>query len=117
MGELQSYYAAGDVAFVGGSLEPIGGHNPLEPAALSKPVLFGPHMFNFADISRQLLESGAAIEVTDGEKLEAQVTRLFQDPILRDDMGRAAHQLFKNGQGAVDRTLFLLEKVLTREAG
>ena len=111
MGELQRYYAAGDAAFVGGSLEPIGGHNPLEPAALAKPVLFGPHMFNFADISRQLLESGAAIEVADGEKLEAQVTRLFQDPILRDDMGRAAHQLFKYGQGAVDRTLQMVEEL------
>ena len=117
MGELQRYYAAGDAAFVGGSLEPIGGHNPLEPAALSKPVLFGPHMFNFADISRQLLEAGAAIEVADGKELEAQITSLFQDPALRADMGRAAHQLFKNGQGATDRTLLLVEKVLTREAG
>ena len=112
MGELQRYYAAGDAAFVGGSLEPIGGHNPLEPAALSKPVLFGPHMFNFADISRQLLQAGAALEVANGPELEEQLTRLFRDPILRDDMGRAAHQLFKSGQGAVDRTLQMIEKIL-----
>ena len=112
MGELQRYYAAGDIAFVGGSLEPIGGHNPLEPAALSKPVLFGPHMFNFADISSQLLQAGAAIEVADGQQLTAQITRLFQDPVLRDDMGRAAHELFKSGQGAVDRTLALAKQIL-----
>lgn len=112
MGELQRYYAAGDAAFVGGSLEPIGGHNPLEPAALSKPVLFGPHMFNFADISRQLLQAGAALEVANGQELEEQLTRLFRDPVLRDDMGRAAHQLFKNGQGAVDRTLQIIDRIL-----
>lgn len=117
MGELQRYYAAGDAAFVGGSLEPVGGHNPLEPAALSKPVVFGPHMFNFADISRQLLEAGAAIEVADGPALETQISRLFEDPVLRDDMGRAAHELFQNGQGAVDRTLALVERAFTGEAG
>jgi 3-deoxy-D-manno-octulosonic-acid transferase len=116
MGELLRYYAAGDIAFVGGSLEPIGGHNVLEPAALARPVLVGPHTFNFADITRQLLEANAAIEVTDGAALEAALTRLFTEPDTRDRMGRAGLRLVKSGQGAVDRTLALIEMELTAGA-
>ena len=116
MGELLRYYAAADVAFVGGSLEPIGGHNVLEPAALSKPVLFGPHTANFADITRQLLESEAAFRVADAEQLEAAVRRLFSAPDLRDRMGRAGLELVKSGQGAVARTLEMIERQLTARA-
>jgi 3-deoxy-D-manno-octulosonic-acid transferase len=116
MGELLGFYAAADVAFVGGSLEPIGGHNVLEPAALSKPVLFGPHTANFADITRQLLESEAAFRVADTEQLEAAVRRLFSAPDLRDRMGRAGFRLVRSGQGAVARTLEMIEAQLTARA-
>lgn len=117
MGELLRYYAAGDVAFVGGSLEAIGGHNLLEPAALSKPVVVGPHCFNFADITKQLVEAGAAEQVQDGTELESAVRRMFGDPDARDRMGRAGRQLFLDGQGAVGRTLDMVTELLTEEAG
>ena len=118
MGELLRYYAAGDIAFVGGSLEPIGGHNVLEPAALARPVVVGPHTFNFADITRQLIDAGAAVEVADEEGLKTTLARLFSEADTRDRMGRAAAALVKSGQGAVDRTLALIrEELLTRGAG
>jgi 3-deoxy-D-manno-octulosonic-acid transferase len=117
MGELLRYYAAGDVAFVGGSLEPIGGHNPLEPAALGRPVLFGPHTFNFADISDQLLAAGAALRVTDAAGLEAAVTLLFRDADRRDRMGHAGQELVRAGQGALDRTLAEIDRLFTAAAG
>ncbi|MEE4216919.1 MAG: lipid IV(A) 3-deoxy-D-manno-octulosonic acid transferase [Xanthomonadales bacterium] len=117
MGELLPYYAACDIAFVGGSLEPIGGHNVLEPAALCKPVLVGPHTFNFADITQQLTEAKAAIQVQDGVELERALRRLFAEPETRDRMGRAGSELVRNGQGAVKRTLAIIDEVFIREAG
>jgi len=116
MGELLPYYAACDVAFVGGSLEAIGGHNALEPAALAKPVLFGPHTFNFEDITNQLLNTGAAIRVNNAKDLEEASTRLFRQPDLRDQMGRAGLELVKGGQGALERTLEIVEGLITPEA-
>jgi len=116
MGELLAYYAACDVAFVGGSLEPIGGHNALEPAALSKPVLLGPHTFNFQDITDQLLNAGVAIRVNNARDLEQAATRLFKRPELRDQMGRAGLELVKSGQGALERTLEIVEDLITPEA-
>jgi len=113
MGELLLYYAACDVAFVGGSLEPIGGHNALEPAALAKPVLFGPHTFNFKDITDQLLNTGAAIRVNNARDLEETTTRLFKQPDLRVQMGRAGLELVKSGQGALARTLEIVQKLIT----
>jgi len=113
MGELQQFYATCDVAFVGGSLEAVGGHNVLEPAALAKPVICGPHTANFADITQQLLDCGAAVRVADAEELEQSVRRLFAQPELRDRMGRAGQALVKSGQGAVARTLAVIEDVLT----
>jgi 3-deoxy-D-manno-octulosonic-acid transferase len=117
MGELLPYYAACDVAFVGGSLEAIGGHNALEPAALAKPVLFGPHTFNFEDITNQLLSTGAAIRVNNARDLEEASTRLFRQPDLRNQMGRAGLELVKSGQGALERTLEIVEGQITPEAG
>ena len=117
MGELLRYYAACDVAFVGGSLESIGGHNVLEPAALSRPVVVGPHTFNFADITKQLIEAEAAVQVQDGEEFEEVVRRLFAEPETRDRMGRAGSELVRSGQGAVKRTLAIIDKLFIREAG
>jgi len=117
MGELQRFYAACDVAFVGGSLDRIGGHNVLEPAALSKPVLVGPHTFNFEDICSQLVASEAAIRVSNAEDLEQAVKRLFTDPELRDQMGRAGLDLVKSGQGALERTLEIVDELITATTG
>ena len=117
MGELLQFYAAGDVAFVGGSLDTRGGHNVLEPAALSKPLLVGPHTANVADITRQLLEAKAAIRVADAAALEDAARKLFKNAELRDRMGRAGFRLVQNGQGAVGRTLEIIQALLTPTTG
>jgi 3-deoxy-D-manno-octulosonic-acid transferase len=112
MGVLLDYYAACDVAFVGGSIASTGGQNVLEPAALSKPVVVGPHTFNFKDILRQLIEKQGAIQIQDARELEEAVHRLYQDTDLRDRMGHAGQELVDSGRGALKRTLVLVEKLL-----
>lgn len=108
MGELLLFYAAADVAFVGGSLVETGGHNLLEPAALGLPVVFGPHMFNFQDISRLLLAQDAAAQVTDAETLAAVVERWLRDANLRHEVGQHGQLAVENNKGALDRLLDLL---------
>jgi len=111
MGVLLHYYAACDVAFVGGSIAAIGGQNVLEPAALCKPVVVGPHMFNFSDILKQLVEHQGALQIQDARGLEDAVGRLFQDPELRDRMGHAGLNLVNSGRGALHRTLTLIKNL------
>ncbi|HEX7916723.1 lipid IV(A) 3-deoxy-D-manno-octulosonic acid transferase [Rudaea sp.] len=115
LGELLNYYAAADVAFVGGSLVPIGGHNVLEPAALAVPIVVGPYMFNFAEINQSLTAAGASLQVLDGDELGAAITRLFADGALRKRVGQAAQQAFEREQGSVLRTLAIVEKALDNE--
>jgi 3-deoxy-D-manno-octulosonic-acid transferase len=117
MGALLRYYAAGDVAFVGGSIAEIGGHNMLEPAALGKPVVIGPHMSNSRDIMRQMVDNDGALLIHNVQELEAAVGRLFREPQLRDRMGQAGLGLVDSGRGAVRRTLELIEKRLTSTTG
>ncbi len=117
MGVLMQYYAACDVAFVGGSMTTIGGQNMLEPAAMGKPVVVGPHTFNFSDIMRQLVEAQGALQVQDAAELEAAVRRLFGEPRLRDRMGHAGRNLVNSGKGALQRTLDLISSLLTAKAG
>lgn len=105
MGELLRYYAACDVAFVGGSFDRIGGHNVLEPAALAKPVLVGPHTFNFDEITRELIACGGAWRVEDAGELAAAAVRLFGEPALRAEMGGSGAALVRRRQGALARTL------------
>ncbi|HSE11575.1 MAG TPA: lipid IV(A) 3-deoxy-D-manno-octulosonic acid transferase, partial [Rudaea sp.] len=112
LGELLRFYAAADVAFVGGSLVPIGGHNVLEPAALSVPVIVGPKMFNFADITVSLMEAGAVVQIAEADELGAAVTRLLIDPALRETIGRAGRAAFEREQGGVLRTLGIIGRVL-----
>lgn len=116
LGELLDFYAAADVAFVGGSLVPIGGHNVLEPAALGVPVVVGPNMFNFAEINENLLDSGASVQIHDGDELGAAITRLFADEPLRLRVGRAAQAAFEREQGSVLRTVAIVERVLATQA-
>ena len=113
MGELMRYYAACDVAFVGGSMGRVGGQNMLEPAAMGKPVIVGPNTFNFKEISEQLIDCGASIRIQDADELRMAVDRLFNDPELRDQMGQAGMNLVQSGQGALQRTLDLIDGVLT----
>jgi 3-deoxy-D-manno-octulosonic-acid transferase len=109
MGELVLFLAASDLAFVGGSLVPVGGHNVLEPAALGVPVLFGPHMFNFQLISRMLLAAGAAREVDSTEQLAAVVCEWFADASLRAGFGESGSRLVGENRGALDRLCQLIE--------
>ncbi|UUT13261.1 lipid IV(A) 3-deoxy-D-manno-octulosonic acid transferase [Pseudomonas zeae] len=105
MGELLFLYALADSAFVGGSLVANGGHNLLEPAALAKPVISGPHLFNFLDIAAQLREAGALAEVDDAEGLALEVQRLFELPRDAQRMADAGLAVMRRNQGALQRLL------------
>ncbi len=105
MGELIGLYSLGTLVFVGGSLVPVGGHNPLEPLLFRKCVLFGPYMFNFLEISSRLIEMGGAIQVSGKEDLFAQTKRLFIDGARRQEIGEKGYQFLQNHQGATDRML------------
>ncbi|MBX8572947.1 lipid IV(A) 3-deoxy-D-manno-octulosonic acid transferase [Pseudomonas cichorii] len=105
MGELLFLYALADSAFVGGSLVPNGGHNLLEPAALAKPVLSGPHLFNFLEIAALLRQAGALEEVGDPVALATAVQRLFDQPQLARSMADAGLGVMKANQGALQRLL------------
>ena len=117
MGELPLFFAAADVAFVGGSLVPTGGHNLLEPAALGVPVLFGPHVFNFAEVSGMLVERGAGRQVRGTRELAAVVCELFQDPNRRHAMGESAREAVVENRGALERLMTVLEPQLGLLAG
>ncbi|MFT5450249.1 MAG: 3-deoxy-D-manno-octulosonic-acid transferase [Gammaproteobacteria bacterium] len=110
MGELPLLYAASDIAFVGGSLVPTGGHNMLEPAALGLPVLFGPHVFNFPDISRMLLDVGAAWQIEDARSLGEQAYALLKDANLRHNAGDAGRQFVHSNRGALARLMSLIDE-------
>ncbi|MFC5743068.1 lipid IV(A) 3-deoxy-D-manno-octulosonic acid transferase [Dyella tabacisoli] len=112
MGELMPFYAAADLAFVGGSLIPIGGHNVLEPAALSTPVLVGPHTFNFEEITLTLIREGGAARVKGKEQLGKEVLRLLLDTERRARMGASARIVFDSERGAVRRVMGLIDKQL-----
>ena len=114
MGELLFLYALADSAFVGGSLVANGGHNLLEPAALSKPVLSGPHLFNFLEIAALLRDAGALEEVDDANALAVAVRRLFELPQDARHMGQAGLNVMLANQGALQRLLDGLGRLLNR---
>ncbi len=103
MGELMGIYSLGTLVFVGGSLVPVGGHNPLEPLFFKKCVLFGPHMFNFLEITRRLIEAGGAIQVRKKEDLFFELKRLLLDEMARKEVGEKGHQFLQKHQGATER--------------
>ena len=105
MGELLFLYALADIAFVGGSLVATGGHNPLEPAALALPVIMGPHVFNFLEISAMLREAGALQQVDDAQGLAQAVRRLVELPQDARRMGEAGRAVMQANQGALQRLL------------
>jgi 3-deoxy-D-manno-octulosonic-acid transferase len=112
MGELLFLYALADIAFVGGSLVANGGHNLLEPAALGKPVLSGPHLFNFLEIAAQLREAGALSEVENAEQLAARVDMLLEQPGEMQRMSQAGLAVLKANQGALERLLEGLRRLM-----
>jgi 3-deoxy-D-manno-octulosonic-acid transferase len=114
LGELMAFYAAADVAFVGGSLQEVGGHNLLEPAALGVPALVGPHTYNFQDIAALLLEAGAVRRIADANGLAAGVLHWFDDPADRLRCGESGRTRMAAERGALARTLALVEACLAR---
>jgi len=113
MGELLPFYAAADVAFVGGSLVATGGHNVLEPALLGLPVLFRPHMFNFTEASERLLQAQAAWQIADAGELAGAVDRLLADPELRQAAGQRGRAVVERHRGALTALLALIETLLS----
>ncbi len=112
MGELPIFLAAADAAFVGGSLVPVGGHNVLEPAALGVPVAFGPHMFNFAQISGMLLAAGAAVQVDGADRLGETMQGWLGNASLRARVGENGRRVVEANRGALERVLGLVDGLL-----
>ena len=112
MGELLFLYALADIAFVGGSLVANGGHNLLEPAALGKPVLSGPHLFNFLEIAAQLRDAGALSEVENAMQLADKVAALLNEPSEMQRMSQAGLSVLKANQGALEGLLEGLQRLL-----
>ncbi len=113
MGELLSLYGAADVAFVGGSLIPRGGHNMLEPGALQKPIVTGPHLFNFAEISELFFSANAMVKVHDAASLSNQLIVWMKDADERLQMGERALQVVAANRGALAKQLNELNRLLS----
>ncbi|UFS68636.1 3-deoxy-D-manno-octulosonic acid transferase [Geomonas sp. RF6] len=114
VGELASLYEASDLVFVGGSLVPTGGHNPLEPASCSVSVLFGPHMENFREIAALFLKYQAARQVPDVAALKEALEELLDDPGTRREMGEAGGRVLIDNAGATERHLDVVESFIRR---
>ena len=112
MGELLLFYAASDVAFVGGSLVPIGGHNLLEPAALGLPLLSGPHVFNAQEIADMFVARHACRTVNDSIELADEVARLLSDPVTAARMGDAGRDILERNRGALARLMAMIEPLV-----
>lgn len=112
MGRLFAFYAASDIAFVGGSLVARGGHNLLEPAALGRPVLTGPHLFNFTEISSLLQDKKALLIVHDAHELAQGLTKLLQEPGFASQMGMQAQEVCAQNKGAVTKVLLTIKALL-----
>lgn len=109
LGELMLFYACADVAFVGGSLQPVGGHNLLEPAAIGTAIVTGPHLHNFSDIAEQLRRADAVRIADDVDAVAAELETLLSDPDARMRMAEAGRALVEQGRGALRRTLEMIE--------
>jgi 3-deoxy-D-manno-octulosonic-acid transferase len=115
MGEMAAYYTACDLAFIGGSLLPYGGQNLIEACAVGRPLLFGPHMYNFAEASRLALAAGAALEVADAAALGERAGILLADQATLARMSQAALAFSRAHQGATARNLAICERLLAEK--
>jgi 3-deoxy-D-manno-octulosonic-acid transferase len=111
-GELKYFYEHATVIFVGKSLSAEGGQNPIEPAALGKAVVFGPHMQNFAEIARSFVKQKGAIQVHDAGELEKILAELLADETRRIELGQNALQVVRTNEGGVGRTVEMIVKHL-----
>jgi 3-deoxy-D-manno-octulosonic-acid transferase len=113
MGEMAFYYAACDVAVIGGSFQPLGGQNLIEALAAGAPVVVGPHMFNFAEATRLAIEARAAIQAESAAAAVKVALALLQDPRERRHMSEAGRKLCQQHRGATERHLALIGDVIT----
>jgi 3-deoxy-D-manno-octulosonic-acid transferase len=113
MGEVPLFYAASDVAFVGGTLVPVGGHNLLEPAALGLPVVTGMHLFNTQDIADMFVSIGALTRVSDASQLAVAIARLLRDEDTARRLGNLGREIVVKNRGALERLLRLVEPLIT----
>jgi 3-deoxy-D-manno-octulosonic-acid transferase len=114
MGEMTLFYAASDVAFVGGSLTPVGGHNLLEPAALGIPLVSGPHVFNAQEIADMFIETGACRLVEDADQLADAVGELLADRDKAKERGELGRRILERNRGALERLLEMIDSLLPR---
>ena len=112
IGELAQIYQVATAVFVGGSLVNEGGHNIIEPAVFGKPIVFGPHMQNFAEVARAFLASGAAVQVHSDRELEEVLVDLISDPVRRAGLGAAARALVEANRGAREKSLAAIAQLL-----
>jgi 3-deoxy-D-manno-octulosonic-acid transferase len=117
IGELAQVFQVATAVFVGGSLVDAGGHNILEPAVFGKPIVFGPHMQNFAEIAQTFLENGAAIQIQSARELETAMLELLGDPVKRARLGAAARALVEANRGARARSLAAIAQLLPSAGG
>ena len=101
-----------DLVFVGGSLVPVGGHNPAEPAHFGKPVLFGPWMQNFKEMAEEFVRAGGACRVNDAAELEKEILNLLDDPGRRRQIGSAGRELVRRHQGATENNIRMILPVV-----
>lgn len=116
IGEMEFYLGLSDLIFMGGSLIDIGGHNPLEPAYFSLPVLTGPYYYNFKEQFEALIDAGGAFLCPQPERLAQIVQKLFADPAALQDAGLKAMAVQQQGRGALKKTLEIMEQTLLRPA-
>jgi 3-deoxy-D-manno-octulosonic-acid transferase len=112
MGEMFAYYAACDVAFIGGSLLPFGGQNLIEASAVGKPVLIGSHTYNFAQATEMAIACGAAMQIANADELVRQLNLLLHDAIRLAKLGQAGLQFVKDNQGATEHAATLIDAAL-----
>ncbi len=115
MGEMHTYYAACDIAFIGGSLLPFGGQNLIEACAMGKPVIIGPHTFNFEAATRMAVDANAALQVDDATGLAQAAETLLRDVVLRQKMGELAFDFSQAQRGATERVMALVQHQLNVE--
>jgi len=111
IGQLFNYYACADIVFVGGSLIKKGGHNILEPASLKKPIIFGPYMFNFRDITDLFMQNKAGIMVSNAQELTLKVKELLFNNLLAKDLGQRAYELILKNSGATGKNIQAIKQL------
>ncbi|HYY35686.1 MAG TPA: 3-deoxy-D-manno-octulosonic acid transferase, partial [Candidatus Binatia bacterium] len=110
-GDLQLWYAIATIVFMGKSLTARGGQNPVEPILAGKPVVFGPHMENFATLAKALVSKQGALQVHDAQSLELMIAELLRDSQTRQRFVQSAHEVLSKHEGATARTAALIHEL------